>query len=134
MNPMTVNGEKWTANLSDGSTYSEDDPRLCDDLQRISPWSRLMEIMEDSGIHVTQLRMHVLGRTYAAISRSGRARFPSDPKPIRYMAVRRMSVVATSPSNVTSHCIGIIAELPSGMKITTWVDIYTGNSWQQVEG
>ncbi len=130
MNPMTVNGESWAASLSDGRTYSEDDTVLCSDLGRISPWSRMMELME--GAHITGLRIHVLGRTYTSVSRSERARWPSDPHPINYMCVRRMSVDAGSPGNVRSHHIGMEVELPSGMKVTTWVDVYTGNSWQQV--
>jgi len=132
MNPMTVNGEKWTVSLSDGSSYSEDDPILCSELQRVSPWSKLQEILVESEVYITQLRVHVLGRTYAAPSRSDRSRFPSSTKPINYMCIRRMGIDALSPSRVASHYIGMQYELPTGMKITTWIDIYNGDTWEQI--
>ena len=131
MNTMTVNGEKWIVSLSDGRTIMEDD--LCDEPQRISPWGKLEEILAaDDGVHITQLRVQVGGRTYTSLSSSDRSKFHSRQKPVHYMCLRRMGVDALNPGQVHMHCIGMQAELDSGMKILQWVDVYTGDSWQQI--
>jgi len=129
-NTMSVNGEKWIVSLSDGRTLEEGE--LCDEPQRISPWAKLEEIMEADGVHITQLRVQVGGRTYSSISSSDRSKFCSTRKPVHYMCLRRMGVDGLNPSRVHMHCIGMQAELNTGMKVLQWVDIYTGDSWQQI--
>ena len=131
INTMSINGEKWIVSLSDGRTLEE--AQLCDEPSRISPWGKLEEILAGEDIYITQLRVQVLGRTYSSISRSGRAKYPSSMKPHRYICIRRMGVDGLNPGMVYDHCIGMQVELDSGMKIVTWVDIYTEDSWQQVE-
>lgn len=131
MNVMSINGEKWIVSLSDGSTLEEE--TLCDEPRRISPWSKLVEeILPSREVHISQLRVQVLGKTYTCPSRSDRSKFPSSIKPTGYMCMRRIGFNALKPSEVLMNCIGMEVSFPNGMRITTWVDVYTGDSWQQV--
>lgn len=133
-NPMSIRGEKWIVSLSNGMSISED--QLADEPQRISPWSKLVdEVLPAMGTHITQLRVHVQGRTYSCISSSDRCQFPNRVKPISYLCMRRTGVDALNVGNraARSDYIGMWAELPDGTKITTWIDIHTGDSWQQIQ-
>lgn len=133
-NPMTVNGEKWIVSLSNGHTYSEED--MADEPARISPWSKLVdEVLPRERAYITQLRIQVLGRTYTCLPNSDRSKFHTKVKPISYLCMRRCAVDAFDVKNSASRTdhIGMWAELPNGWKITTWVDVYTGDSWQQIQ-
>ena len=129
-NPMSVNGEKWIVSLSDGRTVGEDDGDILQHSQRVSPWGRLQEILQEEGVRITQLRVQVLGRTHTSVGTSPRGKFPSEGDP-SYLCMRRMGVDALRPSAVEEHYIGMEVEM-GGRKYTTWVDIYSGDSWQQV--
>jgi len=133
MNHMTINGEKWIVSLSDGTTYDEE--QLSDEPRRISPWSKLIqEVLPQRKAHITQLRVQVLGRTYSSIGKSERSRFPSSIKPVGYLCLRRSIADGLNPGGGRGRedYIGMEVTMSNRTKTTTWIDIRSGDSWQQI--
>ena len=105
---------KWLVSLSDGSTVVEQwvpgEP---------SPWQRLLGTLSSTGLHITQLRLQVGGRTYSSMSNAE-----------GYYQARLVTTSCGGPSVEERHGLGYIT---SDRLHMMWVGAETGDVWHEIK-
>jgi hypothetical protein len=119
---------QWVASLSNGEIMIEGTGRCKYVKGEPSPWLKLKEYLEETGEHITSLKIQCGGREYILPSSSPRFKGET-PKSYNYF--RKVGFNVNPPRNETRYiCVEAIYE---DKRVQLYVDEYEGKtSWVNV--
>lgn len=119
----------WTANLSNGETYSEESLTVPGEL---SAYQKLLAIMKDKVCALTGWRFQKDGVTHNAPSFSPKAKFPSTvPFTLDYRRKAWQTYHLDGRQVEDFFCRYIVRA--KGLKISLFIEDSTGDTWMQLE-
>jgi hypothetical protein len=129
---------KWTVGLSNGETLYEEKGLFCTRPGEASPWQQLQQYLAQTGLSITSLSIFMDdGRRWNLPSAGKNPKFKAfgdAAKPVSYRMFRKMGgdVMNGSVINEDRYTVAEAA-YDGSIRLQTWVDESTGNSWSLVE-